>query len=44
MEMESVRDPNVDPTNRRQVWEATSQYLLHCRPEPQAYELPTNSV
>ena len=42
--MESVRHPNVDPTDRRQVWEAPSQYLFHCRPDPQAYELPTISV
>ena len=26
--MESVRDPNVDPPDHHQVWEAPSQYLL----------------
>ena len=29
--MESVSDLNVDPPDRRQVWEAQSQYPFHCR-------------
>ena len=29
--MESVRGPTVGPPDRRQVWEAASQYPFHCR-------------
>ena len=31
-EMESVRDPNVDPSpDHCKIWEALSQYLFHCQ-------------
>ena len=30
--MESVRDPNVDPSpDHCKIWEALSQYLFHCQ-------------
>ena len=29
--MESVGDPNVDPPDRHQIWEALSQYPFHCQ-------------